>query len=344
MRKRWLLLFLFVAAITGCSLVANVVLVLTRSWNLPTLTLPSLVAGHDETKTPRFDQQPVSDGTLLDGKIAVLGIRGVIDDETPGELGGSMTDDILYGLQQAAEDRHIRAVVLKIDSPGGEVTASDTIFNAIKATTRKKPVVAYMGSMACSGAYYASVGADYIIANEATTTGSIGVIIHSMNYHGLLDKVGVEPLVFKSGAFKDVMSPSRPMTQIEKDYINLMVMQTFEKFLGIVAEQRHLPKVTLREQVGDGRILSGRDALAFRLIDRTGSFSDAVAKARELAHADGAGVVRYVAPVNFLKAFHFLSQADGGGLQMKVDLGGGIRLQAGRTYLLPAMLVPGVGL
>ena len=256
MRKRWIVLFLFVAAVAVCSLAANLVLVFTRSWNLPTLTLPALMAGHDETKVPRFDQQPMLDGSLLDGKIAVLAIRGVIDDDTPGELGGSMTDDILYGLQQAAEDRHIRAVILKIDSPGGEVTASDTIFNAIKATTKKKPVVAYMGSMACSGAYYASVGADYLIANEATTTGSIGVIIHSMNYHGLLDKVGVEPLVFKSGAFKDVMSPSRPMTQIEKDYINLMVMQTFEKFLGIVAEQRHLPKVTLREQVGDGRILS----------------------------------------------------------------------------------------
>ena len=165
-----------------------------------------------------------------------------------------------------------------------------------------------------------------------------------MNYHGLLDKIGVEPQVFKSGAFKDVMSPSRPMTQTEKDYINLMVMQTFEKFLQLVAEQRKLPKATLREQVGDGRIISGRDALAYHLIDKTGNFSDAVAKAKEMAKADGAGVVRYVAPVNFVKALHFFNKASDVGLQMKVEMAPGLNLQIGRTYLLPSSLCPGVGI
>lgn len=336
MQKRWICTLILLTFCLLASLAANAVLVATRSW-----TLPAMLTGRDESKTPRFDQQPLMDGSLLGGKIAVVAIRGVISDDTAGELGGSMVDDILYGLQQASEDKTVKAVILKIDSPGGEVTASDTVFNAIRATTKKKPVVACMGAMACSGAYYSAVGADYIIANEVTTTGSIGVIIQTMNYHGLLDKVGVEPVVFKSGQLKDAMSGTRPMTQIEKDYMNLMVMQTFEKFLQVVAEQRKLPKVTLREQVGDGRIISGRDALAYHLIDRTGTFADAVAKARELARADGAGVVRYVAPVNFVKALHFLNKASDTPFQMKVELGPGLNLQAGRTYLLPASMVPG---
>ncbi len=339
MNKRCCFTLFLVAFLLLGSVVGNVILVLTRSWTWP--TFPGLVAGRDESKTPRFDQQPLQNGSLLAGKIAVLPIRGVISDDTPGELGGSMVDDILFGLQQAADDTHVKAVILSIDSPGGEVTASDTVFNAIRAATKKKPVVACMGSMATSGAYYSAVGADYIIANEVTTTGSIGVIIHSMNYRGLLDKVGVEPQVFKSGAYKDVMSPSRPMTQTEKDYMNLMVMQTFEKFLQVVSEQRKLPKATLREQVGDGRIISGRDALAYHLVDRTGTFPDAVAKAKELAKADGASVVRYVAPVNFVKALHFFNKASDVGLSMKVELAPGLSLQAGRTYLLPPSFCPG---
>lgn len=336
MQKRWGCALLLLTFLLVASLLGNGVLFATRSW-----TLPAMLTGRDESKAPRFDQQPLLDGSLLAGQIAVIPIRGVISDDTAGELGGSMVDDILYGLQQASEDRNIKAVILKIDSPGGEVTASDTVFNAIRATTRKKPVVAYLGAMACSGAYYSAVGADYIIANEVTTTGSIGVIMQTMNYHGLLDKVGVEPLVFKSGQLKDAMSGTRPMTPVEKDYMNLLVMQTFEKFLQVVAEQRKLPKVTLREQVGDGRILSGRDALAYHLIDRTGTFADAVAKARELARTEGAGVVRYVAPVNFVKALRFFNKASDVGFQMKVEVGSGLNLQAGHTYLLPASLVPG---
>ncbi len=337
MNKKWGCTLILLTLLLIASGVGNALLIASRSW-----TLPTLVTGRDESKTPRFEQQPLQDGALLAGKIVVLPIRGVIGDDTPGELGGSMVDDILYGLQQAAEDKNVKAIILKIDSPGGEVTASDTVFNAIRAATKKKPVVACMGAMACSGAYYSAVGADYIIANEATTTGSIGVIIQTMNYHGLLDKVGVEPQVFKSGAFKDVMSGSRAMTQVEKDYMNLMVMQTFEKFLQIVAEQRKLPKVTLREQVGDGRIISGRDALAYRLIDKTGTFSDAVAKAKEMAKADGAAVVRYVAPVNFVKALHFFNKASDTGFAMKVEMAPGLSLQAGRVYMLPAALCPGV--
>ena len=173
----------------------------------------------------------------------------------------------------------MRAVVLEVDSPGGEVTAADIIYNAVVKTRAKKPVVVYMDSLAASGGYYISCGGKYLMANETTITGSIGVIIQTLNYEQLFNKIGLASVVFKSGKFKDMLNGARPITPEERDYIQSFVMKTYDKFLGIVARERNLPAESLRNTVADGRILSGKDALEDKLIDGLGQIEDAFAKA-----------------------------------------------------------------
>ena len=173
-------------------------------------------------------------------KIAVISLRGLISTGVAGNVGDSMVDDLRWELEQARNDDNVRAVVLEVDSPGGEVTASDMIYNAVVKTRAKKPVVVYMESLAASGGYYVSCGGKYLMANETSITGSIGVIIQTLNYEQLFNKIGLASVVFKSGKFKDMLNGARPITPEERDYIQSFVMKTYDKFLGIVAKERNL--------------------------------------------------------------------------------------------------------
>ncbi|MEO6567868.1 MAG: signal peptide peptidase SppA, partial [Opitutaceae bacterium] len=225
----------------------------------------------DQDSIPRFHETVVdrsSQGSK--DRIVVIPLRGVISSSLPGNVGDSMVDDLRYALEQAREDKNVRAVVLEIDSPGGEVTASDVIYNAVVKTRAKKPVVVYMDSVAASGGYYIACGGKYLMANETTITGSIGVIIQTLNYEQLMNKVGLASVVFKSGKFKDMLNGARPITPEEREYVQGFVMATYEKFLGIVAKERNLPADALRNTIADGRILSGRDARDHKLIDGLG--------------------------------------------------------------------------
>ena len=144
-------------------------------------------------QVPKFDEGTLVPAKDKDGdKIAVIYLRGLISGMEPGAMGDTMVDDIKLQLKQAAEDAKVKAVVLHVDSPGGEVTASDTIYNAVRKfrDEKKKPVVIYMGSLAASGGYYVSCGGSWIVANETTFTGSIGVIMSSINYRVLADFFG----------------------------------------------------------------------------------------------------------------------------------------------------------
>jgi protease-4 len=168
------------------------------------------------------DSKPGKDQKDTDAKIALIYLRGVITAAEPGTLGETMVDDIKIQLEQAATDDKVKAVVLYVDSPGGEVTASDSIYNAVRKLSdggigTKKPDVVYMGSLAASGGYYVSCAGNWLMANETTLTGSIGVIMQSLNYRQLFGKVGLETITFKSGQFKDMLSGSRELTQDERD-------------------------------------------------------------------------------------------------------------------------------
>jgi protease-4 len=178
-------------------------------------------------------------------------------------------------------------------------------------------------------------GADYIMANETTFTGSIGVIIQSLNYEGLFDKVGLDALVFKSGKFKDMLSGSRPVTPEEKEYVQGMVMQVYDRFLGIVAFSRGLPAAELRETVADGRILTGKDAKEAGLVDGLGYLEDAYDKARALANAPDAGVMRYQSGLNLQRLLRWLGAGAQAKMEVQLAPGPKFRLQPGLAYYLP---------
>jgi protease-4 len=297
--------------------------------------------GRDIEFRPRFREMIVERGARGSGnKIAVISLRGLISTSVGGNVGESMVDDLRWQLEQARNDEDVRAVVLEVDSPGGEVTASDMIYNAVVKTRAKKPVIVYMESLAASGGYYVSCGGKYLMANETSITGSIGVIIQTLNYEQLFNKIGLASVVFKSGKFKDMLSGTRPITPEERDYIQSFVMKTYEKFLGIVAKERNLPADGLRNGIADGRILSGRDALENKLVDGLGQIEDAYAKAKELGHAADAKIVKYGPPFSLGQFFRMLTKS--GDTKIELSLPGQFtpQLQSGRAYFLPSFYAP----
>jgi protease-4 len=273
-------------------------------------------------------------------KIAQIDLRGVISSSVDGLVGQTMVDDIKIALAQAIGDESVKAIVLHIDSPGGEVTASDAIYNAVRDARKTKPIVVYMGSVAASGGYYIACGGTHLMANRTTITGSIGVIIQTLNYEGLFGKIGLDSVVFKSGKFKDILSGTRQMTPEEQEYIQALVMEIYGEFVGIVSRERGLPEEELRSGIADGRIVSGKDAVKAKLIDATGYIEDAYAKARELGDAPDAGVIGYEAKFALGRLFRMLGES--GDTKVQVNLTEQIlpQLEPGRAYLLPSFLVP----
>ena len=325
-------IFLFVAFCA--SLLVNIVL------GLMALSRLGGTADFQESR-PRFRETVVdrARGGSHD-KIAIITLRGLISSSLPGNVGDSMVDDMRYALEQAREDNHVRAVVLEIDSPGGEVTASDVIYDAVVRTRAKKPVVVYMDSVAASGGYYVACGGKYLMANETTITGSIGVIIQTLNYEQLFNKIGLASVVFKSGKFKDMLNGARPITPEEREYVQGFVMSTYEKFLGIVAKERNLPAGSLRTTIADGRILSGRDAHEHKLIDGLGQIEDAFRKAKELGNAPDAAMVKYGPPFNFGRIFRALGQAGNSKIEVSLPKQLVPQLESGRAYFLPSYYAP----
>jgi protease IV len=324
--------FLFVALCA--SLLVNFLLAATA--------FRRLEAGGGETESrPRFREMIVERATGgSSDKIAVISLRGLISTGVNGNVGESMVDDLRWEFEQARKDDNVRAVVFEVDSPGGEVTASDMIYDAVAKTRATKPVVVYMESLAASGGYYVSCGGKYLMANETSITGSIGVIIQTLNYQQLFDKIGLASVVFKSGKFKDMLNGARPITEEERAYIQSFVMKTYEKFLGIVARERNLPADSLRNGIADGRILSGRDALEYKLIDGLGQIEDAYAKAKELGHAPDARIVKYGPPFSLGRVFRMLTKS--GDTRIELSFPGQLtpQLESGRAYFLPSFYAP----
>lgn len=298
-------------------------------------------SAREQESKPRFRETIVERGSRgNDDKVAVIALRGLISSSLPGNVGESMVDDMRIALEQARNDDRVRAVVLEIDSPGGEVTASDVIYNAVVKTRAKKPVIVYMDSVAASGGYYVACGGKYLMANETTITGSIGVIIQTLNYEQLFNKIGLASVVFKSGKFKDMLNGARPITPEERDYVQSFVMATYDKFLGIVAKERNLPADALRNTIADGRILSGRDAREQKLIDELGQIEDAFAKAKELGEAPDASIVKYGPPFAFSRFFRALGTAGNSKIELTLPKQLLPQLDSGRAYFLPSYYAP----
>lgn len=286
-------------------------------------------------------QQPADGDVDTASRIVQIDVTGIIANDSL--FGGeSVVTRTKRALQQALDDRRVKAIVLRIDSPGGEVTASDTIYHAVKQASAQKPVIACMDSMAASGGYYIACGARKIVANENTWTGSIGVIVQTLGYHGLLEKAGLEMRVFRSGVFKDSLGGHRPMTAEEQKYIQDLVGQTYDRFTNIVAGARGIPVDELRNGVADGRIVSGADAVKLKLVDRTGYLEDAWQLAREEAGLTDAPVIQY-SPAESFNLLGLLTQIQGNASaarRLEIDISDRLlpRLQPGRVYLLPEFM------
>ena len=272
-------------------------------------------------------------------KIAVITMRGLISSSLPGSVTDSMVDDMRAALQQARDDSRVKAIVLEIDSPGGEVTASDAIYSAVVRARARKPVVVYMDSLTASGGYYISCGGKFLMANETTITGSIGVIIQTLNYEQLFNKVGLASVVFKSGKFKDMLNGARPITPEERELVQNFIMKTYGKFLGVVAKERKLPADLLRNTIADGRILSGKEALENKLIDGLGQLDDAFSKAKELANAPDAKVVKYGPPFSLARFLRIFGETDSK-IELQLPKQLVPQLESGRAYFLPSYYAP----
>lgn len=331
-----LLIFLFLALVASLALNA-----VQMGSSLISMGEPSLQPAKPRAALSEQVEQP-GKGNSSD-RIVQIDLEGII---SSSELGGGLLESALpmvstikRALEQAVEDKRVKAIVLHINSPGGEVTASDILYAAVKAASKKKPVVVYMDSMAASGGYYIACGATKIIASETTLTGSIGVIMESFSYHGLFDKVGLGTNTFASGAFKDTLSGARPMREDEKAYIQALVGRMYDRFLGIVAEARKLDRNVLKSTVADGRVLLGAEALQHKLVDQTGYIEDAYALARQLGSAPDAMVVKYRRSVSL---FDVLGSAEAmTGKKVELDVLGRLlpRLEPGRAYYLPGSYV-----
>jgi len=326
--------------------------------------LHSLSLGHNFKTASAREVGPKLEECLLEdndsqNKIAVITVDGIISGHETDDNGNSLVDLIQAQLDRASDDKHVKAVILKVDSPGGEVLASDDIYKAIrdfetddtddqgKPGRKGKPVICSMGSLAASGGYYISSGCRWIVANDLTITGSIGVIMHGYNYRGLMDKVGIEPMTYKSGKFKDMLSPDRATNEIppeEHAMVQSLIDETYAKFKDVVADGRGAAHELNKKDgkaladnwadYADGRVLSGKQALDLGLVDELGDFDDTVDRAMDITHIKSANLVEYRERYdisNFLSMFGQNSQAH----DIKLDLGvEAPKLQAGLLYFL----------
>lgn len=215
-------------------------------------------------------------------KIAIIEVRGVILDPQP----------IVEKLVKLRKNEKVKAIVLRIDSPGGGVGPAQEIFAEVKKAQKEKKVLVSMGAVAASGGYYIACGADKILANPGSITGSIGVIVESLNVEELLRKLGLRSMVVKSGKHKDLGSPLRPMTEEERKLLQGVLDSVHEQFIRAVAEGRKLPVEKVREWA-DGRIFSGEQARDLGLVDELGNLEDTLAMAATLAGIRGEPEIMY---------------------------------------------------
>ncbi len=337
------------SVIVSCLLVGSLLLNLVQSVG----SSVSLSGSSHHDSGSRLHEVVLEDNDSRD-KILVMELSGVIGGQPVSYDGTTLVDSFKDQLEKAASDEQVKAIVLRMDSPGGEVLASDEIYRALRAfqLTNEVPVVTVMGSLAASGGYYISAASRWIIANELTITGSIGVIFHGYNYRGLMDKVGVRPDVVKSGKLKDMFSgEKRPEDELpeEKAILNDMVGESFRRFKAVIREGRGwAASENEREQLNgyrdlaanwedfaDGRVMSGSTALGLGLVDELGDFDAGVVRAKILAGVEEANLVTYSAPPSFGDFLGLLGQAKSP--TMKVEIGGidlSSGLRPGRLYFI----------
>ena len=225
-------------------------------------------------------------------KIAIITVQGIIESK--------QTQDVCEQLKLARKDQRVKGLIIRVNSPGGTISGSDQIYNEIRKYRRQtdQPVVAFMQAVAASGGYYASVGCDKIIAEPTAITGSVGVILSHFVIQELLEeKLGIQPVILKSGLKKDWPSPFTPLTEQQRQYIEeKLINPAYERFVNVVAEGRSALAPADVRQLADGSIYTAAEALNEKLIDKIGYQDDAIELILSLAGLDAAQVVEYRKP------------------------------------------------
>lgn len=259
------------------------------------------------TTEQSFTEEVVEDGSELK-KIVILDVNGVIQDtgETGSLLSGGGYDhqDFMKKLNYIKDDDTVKGIIIKVNSPGGGVVESAEIHDKLKEIQKdtKKPVYISMGSMAASGGYYISTAAKKIFASPETLTGSLGVIMEGINYEGLADKYGVDFVTIKSGQYKDIMSPTRKMTEEERQILQSMINNSYDGFVKVISEGRNMT-VEQVKKIADGRVYDGRQAKELHLVDEFGYLDDVIVRMKKDEKLKGAKIVRYADDLGFGSLF-----------------------------------------
>ena len=240
-------------------------------------------------------------------RIAVLRIEGPILNSEP----------IVRKIESLKEDKSVKALVIRAESPGGSVGASQEIYRALERFRNSgKPVVVSMGNVCASGCFYLAMAGNYIYANPGTVTGSIGVIIQHTSLKELLDRFGIKSTSIKTGKFKDTLSPTRELTEEEKRYLQELINKAYEQFIQAILKCRKGVDPSKLREVADGRVFTGEEALSMKLVDEIGGLQDAIDKAKILAKAekprvfyleDQKGIIRKLIEGRFVPSFELQS-------------------------------------
>ncbi|SFM16602.1 signal peptide peptidase SppA [Salibacterium qingdaonense] len=260
--------------------------------SLATTNMDNVVSGSENNAQQKVMEQGGS------GKIAVIELQGTIQDT--GQTSGIMSAgtynhrQFLRTLESAGENSSIKGIILEVNTPGGGVVESDEIHDKIVDIQEEtgKPVYVSMGNTAASGGYYIAAPADNIVAHPATVTGSIGVIMQSVNYSGLAEELGIDFQTIKSGQYKDIMSGSRDMTENEEQILQRLVDDFYQDFVSVIANGRGMSEEEVRD-IGDGRVYSGEQAQELDLVDELGSLDDTISLMKEEEGMNDPTVVRY---------------------------------------------------
>jgi len=293
-----------IIAIIGALCMAGLVIIM--------IALAFLIPGGAAIESGKITEKTIKSSPGARGKIVVVNVKGMI--HSNGRLEGAETNNLRAQMQQVIKDSSVKALVLDMNTPGGGVTASDEIHQAVQTVKKHNiPVVVCMRSVCASGGYYIASAADHIMASPTTLTGSIGVLVPQFKYAELLDKIGVTKRSYTSGKMKDMFSGSVKRSPEEKEkienYIQSLVDKTFRDFLEVIAKGRKNFKnveEVAKAPFADGRVLLADDAKKQGLIDSLGYFDDAIEKAADLSGTPNPKVVRYrtaISLTDFIRTF-----------------------------------------
>ena len=267
----------------------------------PTAFQVEIVPAHQQLKETEIQRDK---GLFIFDKIAVIDVDGLLVNRRKRgwmQEGDNPVSLFVEKLHKAAEDRNVKAVVLRLNSPGGTVAASDIMYHSLQEFKQKtgKPVVACILDLGCSGAYYLACGSDGIVAQPSSVTGSIGTILQTFSVAGTMEKIGVKAVAIKSGELKDLGSPLHDLSTKERKVLEGIIRQFFQQFLGVVQEGRkEIEEQKLRE-LADGRVFTAKEALQEELIDRIGYPVDGIEWAKKIAGVEKASVVIYHRPLGY---------------------------------------------